>query len=63
MMRSSTSPLAVSMMMGTLEVSRMARQTRSPESLGSMRSKITRSKVCFSNSSTALCPSPTPRTM
>lgn len=30
MMRSSTSPFAVSMMIGTSEVSRMTRQTRSP---------------------------------
>ena len=63
MMRSSTSPFAVSMMMGTLEVSLMARQTRSPESFGSMRSRMMRSKECFSNSSSALWPSPTPRTM
>ena len=36
-MRSSTSPLAVSMMMGTSDVSRMTRQTRSPGTRGSMR--------------------------
>ena len=33
-MRSSTSPFAVSMMMGTSELSRMARQTRSPGTRG-----------------------------
>ncbi len=58
-MRSSTSPFAVSMMMGTSELSRMARQTRSPGTRGSMRSRMTRSKWCFENSSKASWPSPT----
>lgn len=53
MMRSSTSPLAVSMMMGTSELSRMARHTRSPGTRGSMRSSTTRSKWCLLNSSSA----------
>ena len=65
MMRSSTSPLAVSMMMGTDEpLSRMILQTRSPESLGSMRSRITRFELVLLklvDGGLAVAPRPQPK--
>ena len=46
-MRSNTSPLAVSMMMGTLLVSRILAHTDQPSITGSMMSSRIRSGTCF----------------
>ena len=54
---SASSLLAVSMMMGTLENSRMRMQASSPSSSGIITSRMMRSKRPFRASSTAAAPS------
>jgi len=61
-MRSTSSPRAVSMMIGMVDVARRSRHSARPSSLGSMRSRMTRSKWSRASSARMPAPSATART-